>query len=67
MSKPVQHVPAPGYGQGLRSQACCGRWSSWGTGDHAQIQRLASGAIISGDTSGWCKRCLAAWRKSQGL
>ena len=53
-----QHVPSAGEGQGLRSTAECGRWASWGTGDHEALRRAACAAWRSGVVDGWCKRCL---------
>ena len=50
-----EHVPAPGKSSGLTGEALCGRWATYGTGDHALI-RLIAGA--GGDH--WCKSCLAA-------
>jgi len=47
------HVPAVGRASGLSGPALCGRWTTYGTGDHALIRNQA---LAGGDH--WCKRCL---------
>lgn len=66
-----KHVPSESA-VGLIGPALCGRWTRYGTGDHAQIRRTAlealeaDGLIGTGDevagrpaTAHYCAHCLA--------
>lgn len=39
--KRKNHLPKPGHGTGLKSEARCGRMASYGTGDWKLLENLA--------------------------
>lgn len=39
--KHKSHLPKPGHGTGLKSEARCGRMASYGTGDWKLLENLA--------------------------
>ena len=55
------HIPHPSS-RGLRDIALCGRLSTFGTGDHAQIIRGAVRDINDRNTAHWCKDCVSLLR-----
>jgi hypothetical protein len=57
--KRKKHIPAPGYADGLRGVALCGRYARYETADHRLIRQLAR----SGGGH-WCKKCLRQLNKS---
>jgi len=55
-----QHVPRPGYSDGLQGPAYCGRWGHYRTGDHALIGQLASASTSANTAEAYCASCLRA-------
>ena len=58
MSATKEHLPKPGYSDGLRGWARCGRTAYYATGDYRLIEELALGAHNRHEADHWCRICL---------
>ena len=53
------HVPATGYGHGLRAVSLCKRPFDVATGDHDLLRRQAMAAVGTEHEASYCPRCMA--------